>query len=61
MRKKKYEVEHSIVDFQKVIIGEKIRGCQEENRNVEFNDQHLAELLHKEEWSHLNFYSLETI
>lgn len=27
MKKKKYEVEHSIIDFQKLIIGEKIRGC----------------------------------
>lgn len=26
MRKKKYEVEHSYVDFQKLIIGEKVRG-----------------------------------
>ena len=61
MKKKKYEVEHSIVDFSKVIIGEKIRGCQEEFKNVEFNDQHLAEMLHKEDWDHLRFYDLETI
>jgi len=38
MRKKKYEVEHSFVDFQKLIIGEKVRGYQEEFKNVEFND-----------------------
>lgn len=48
MKKKKYEVEHSLVDFQKLIIGEKVRGYQEEFKNVEFNDQHLSQLLHKE-------------
>lgn len=40
--KKKYEVEHSFINFEKLIIGEKIRGYQEDFRNIEFNDQHLA-------------------
>lgn len=48
MKKKKYEVEHSLIDFQKLIIGEKIRGYQEDFKNINFNDQHLAQLLHKE-------------
>lgn len=38
MKLKKFEVEHSMIDFSKLIIGEKIRGYQEEFSNVEFND-----------------------
>lgn len=36
---KNIEVEHSMIDFQKVIIGEKIRDVQEEGfRVVDFDD-----------------------
>lgn len=36
---KNIEVEHSMIDFQKVIIGEKIRDVQEEGfRTVDFDD-----------------------
>ena len=59
-KKAKFEVEHSLIDFQKLIIGEKIRGFQEEFKNVEFNDQHLAQLLYKENLEQLHFYELET-
>jgi len=49
-QKKDYEVEHSLIDFQKLIIGEKVRGyCEGAWKNVVFNDQHLAALLHKED------------
>jgi hypothetical protein len=40
---KNIEVEHSVINFEKVIIGEKIRNIQEFNhRHVNFNDNHLA-------------------
>jgi len=49
-QKKDFEVEHSLIDFQKLIIGEKVRGyCEGAWQNVVFNDQHLAALLHKED------------
>ena len=35
---KPYEVEHSLIDFQKLIIGEKIRNYQEDFKNISFND-----------------------
>jgi len=36
---KNIEVEHSLIDFQKIIIGEKIRDVQEDGfHNVNFND-----------------------
>lgn len=42
---KNVEVEHSLIDFQKIIIGEKIRDVQEEGfHTVNFNDQHLASI-----------------
>ena len=59
--RKPFEVEHSLIDFQKLIIGEKIRGYQEEFKNIEFNDQHLAKLLYKEEEKNIQFYKLETV
>ena len=59
--KKKYEVEHSYINFEKLIIGEKIRGYQEDFKNIEFNDQHLAQLLYKEDEDKLEFYELGTV
>lgn len=61
MKQKKYEVEHSLIDFQKLIIGEKIRGYQEDFKNIRFTDQHLAAILYKEEEKQLHFYKLETV
>lgn len=58
---KPYEVEHSLIDFQKLIIGEKIRGYQEGFENINFNDQHLAKLICMEGADKLHFYKLETI
>ena len=49
-------------ESQKMIIGEKIRGYQEGSfKNISFNDQHLASILHKEEDRQLSFYRLETV
>lgn len=43
---KDIEVEYSLVDFQKVIIGEKVRDVLEGGfRGINFNDQHLAEIM----------------
>jgi len=57
-----HEMEHSIVDFQKVIIGEKVRGYQDKGfKNINFNDEHLSKILYIPKDSHLKFYSLETI
>lgn len=62
VKRKTFEVEHSLIDFQKLIIGEKIRGIQEDNNyNVQFNDQHLAKLLAKEGEKMLSFYELEAV
>lgn len=62
VKRKSYEVEHSLIDFQKLIIGEKVRGIQEsKNYGVQFTDQHLAGLLCKEGNKALEFYKLESI
>lgn len=62
VEKKEFEVEHSLIDFQKLIIGEKIRGILELNfKNIIFNDTHLAGLLYKDEEKYLSFYKLETV
>jgi len=38
-------VEHSCIDFQKVIIGDKIRAIQEQGfSHVKFNDNRLADI-----------------
>ena len=59
---KNIEVEHSLVDFQKVIIGEKVRGYQEGIfHNINFNDQHLAQIMYVEPEEHINYYNLETV
>ena len=59
---KNLEVEHSLIDFQKVIIGEKIRDVQEDGfRNVDFDDQHLAGILYVDDPAHITFYNLETV
>lgn len=59
---KNFEIEHSYIDFQKLIIGEKIRGIQEQNfKNINFGDQHLANVIFIEDDEHLEFYNLESI
>jgi hypothetical protein len=62
VKRKSYEVEHSLIDFQKLIIGEKVRGIQEDkDYGVQFTDQHLAGLLCKEGNKALEFYKLESV
>jgi hypothetical protein len=59
---KNVEVEHSLIDFQKIIIGEKIRDVQEDGfNNVNFNDQHLASIFCVEPDHQVDFYNLETV
>lgn len=59
---KNFEIEHSYIDFQKLIIGEKIRGIQEQNfKNINFGDQHLANVIFIEDDEHLEYYNLESI
>lgn len=61
-KNKNVEVEHSMIDFQKLIIGEKIRDVQEEGfHNVNFNDQHLASIFYVEPDHQIDFYKLETV
>jgi len=56
------EVEHSAIDFQKVIVGEKIRYIQEKDyRHVNFNDNHLASIFWVEDEEHIDFYNLEAV
>ena len=56
------EVEHSSINFDKVIIGEKIRNIQEFNyRHVQFNDNHLASIFFVEDDEHMDFYNLEAV
>jgi hypothetical protein len=59
-----FEVEHSYVDFRKLIIGEKIRKIQEEKEyKIIFNDRYLAGILciPAESDEKLEFYDLETV
>jgi len=59
---KNIEVEHSAIDFQKLIIGEKIRYIQEQSyRKVNFNDNHLANVFFVEDDEYLSFYNLEAV
>ena len=59
---KNVEVEHSLIDFCKIIIGEKIRDVQEDGfHNVNFNDQHLASIFCVEPDHQVDFYNLETV
>jgi len=59
---KNIEVEHSLIDFQKVIIGEKIRDVQEDGfRTINFNDQHMAGILYVDDAAQISFYNLETV
>lgn len=43
---KNVEVEHSCIDFQRTIIGQKLRAIEESDkpRKVEFNDKHLSDI-----------------
>lgn len=51
-----------MIDFTKVIIGEKIRNIQEhDHRHVNFNDNHLASIFYIENDEYLNFYNLEAV
>ena len=56
-KKKSYEIEHSYIDFQMLIIGEKIRASEE---NFEFNDFKLCNLI-KPNSDDLEFYKGQTI
>ena len=59
-----FEVEHSYIDFRKLIIGEKIRKIQEENDyKIVFNDRYLAGIMciPAESEEKLDFYDLETV
>ena len=59
---KNYEIEHSYIDFQKLIIGEKIRAIQEKGlMNINFGDQQLADVMYIEDEEHIEFYNLESI
>jgi hypothetical protein len=60
--KRNVEVEHSAINFTKVIIGEKIRGIQEHDyRQVNFNDNHLAGIFFIEDEEYIEFYNLEAV
>ena len=63
-KERNIEVEHSCIDFTKVIIGEKIRSINENDyKPYSFNDQRLAELMmieHQEE-EYIEFYNLEVV
>jgi hypothetical protein len=51
-----------MIDFQKLIIGEKIRGFQNGKfTQVDFNNQYLAKILSVEDKENLQFYKLESI
>ena len=53
--KKNYEIEHSYIDFQQMIIGEKIRAYIKKVDNYEFNDFKLCKLMRPNSDS-LEFY-----
>lgn len=61
-KERNVEVEHSCIDFTKVIIGEKIRSINENKfRPYSFNDQRLAELMMIEDDEYIEFYNLEVV
>lgn len=61
-QKRDVEVEHSMMDFQKLIIGEKIRGYNNGKFiNINFNHQYLAGILNLEDDKDIDFYKLETV
>lgn len=61
-KEKNVEVEHSCIDFTKVIIGDKIRAVQEHNfKKVDFNDQELAALMLIDDDDYIDFYNLEVV
>ena len=63
MRKEKnIEVEHSCIDFQKVIIGDKLRAIQEEDfKHVNFNNNHLADIFMVNDDDYIEFYNCEAV
>lgn len=66
IRDKNVEAEHSIIDFQRMIIGEKIRGFTEDDdgfKNIEFTNEHLADILCiKDNSGHnIKYYNQETV
>lgn len=59
---KNIEVEHSAIDFQRMIIGDKIRAIQEKNyQHVNFNDNHLADIFNIQNEEHLEFYNCDAV
>lgn len=61
-KKNNIHVEHSCINFTKVIIGEKIRNIQENDYTlVNFNDNHLASIFYVEDEEFLEFYDLEAV
>lgn len=45
-----------------MIVGEKIRAIQEQNyKNINFGDQHLANVIYIEDDEHIEYYNLESI
>ena len=65
IKDKNVEAEHSIIDFQRLIIGEKIRGYTGDDfHNVEFTNEHLADILCIKDDSsghNLKYYDQETV
>lgn len=57
-------MEHSIIDFRLLIVGEKVRCYQERTLNVRFDNQRLATILDLEYHNYedvLQFYELEAV
>lgn len=62
VKEKNIEVEHSCIDFQKVIIGDKLRAIQEDNyEKVNFNDNHLADIFMINDEDYIEFYNCEAV
>lgn len=60
--KNNIEVEHSCIDFTILIIGMKVRGVLEDNEwNIQYNDEKLAEMLYIEDEEHIEFYNLDIV
>ena len=59
---KDIEIEHSMIDFQALIVGEKVRDYQNGNfNNFDFNDKILASVLYVDNNEEMKYYNLETI
>lgn len=60
---KNIEVEHSAIDFQRMIIGDKLRAIEEGDHptKVVFNDKHLSDIFLIDNEEYIDFYNCDAV